>query len=448
MPSRTHSAVDTINNTHIAPSHRGAHLRHKSTSTTSNSMHPASRSSCRERAQIKKEQLDGGLHDSFRTAGDSITHVTIPEEAQLEMPVPGIVLSPPITPVNSPSHQTPQSMEVKAYDFGKLDYELERARLLGKGLWSVVLLADAKYPACERNPSTPPTSPQRMRQTAPSGVFAVKTPARADAKDVFHQEAMVLTHLMRKAGATQYIVAFHGMDPRNCALIFEAVIGGSLENLNARLRQMTEVARHVELVSLFPGLADDLVSGLEFLHAADVVHADIKPANVLLDISEHYSLPRPVIRARYIDFSASFRRDSDDSTANAGGTWDYMAPEQMRIQRDLSTPTFASDIWSLGITLLYLMVGDSPYTAACGDNVFMLREAIKGGDPLSFARMSPKAQKRMAAAQDFVDCCRLALHRDRERRPTASAWKAWLISREMGAYYFGEAGPFEASGGG
>ncbi|TKA70090.1 hypothetical protein B0A55_08025 [Friedmanniomyces simplex] len=195
---------------------------------------------------------------------------------------------------------------------------------------------------------------------------------------------------------------------------------------------MTEVARHLELVNLFAGLADDLISGLEFMHAAGVVHADIKPANVLLDISEHYSLPRPVVRARYIDFSASSRLESDDSTANAGGTWDYMAPEQMRTQKELSTPSFASDVWSLGITLLSLIVGGSPYAAACGDNLFMLREAIKSGDPFGFARMSPPAAKRMAACQDFIDCCRQGLKKDRERRVSADVWKGWLVSQELG----------------
>lgn len=368
-------------------------------------------------------------------AGDDGSHNQIPEETYVAGSMSAGMISPPMTPVKGLSglnqQNTMPAPEAIAYDFTKLDYELERARLLGKGLWSIVFLADAKYPAREQDLPTPPTSPQRTKQTAPSSVFAVKTPAREDAKGIFRQEGKVLTHLMRRPGATQHIVAFHGLDLRNCALVFEAVIGGSIENLNSRLKQMTEVARHVELVSLFPRLADDLVSGLEFLHAADVVHADVKPANILLDISDHYNLPHR-IRARYIDFSASFRRHSDDSTANAGGTWDYMAPEQMRLQKDLNTPTFMSDIWSLGITLLYLMVGDSPYSAACGDNIFMLREAIKSGDPLGFARMSPKAQKRMAAAQDFVDCCRLALHKDRDRRPTASVWRAWLVSRELG----------------
>ncbi|KAK5125890.1 hypothetical protein LTR08_005111 [Meristemomyces frigidus] len=379
-------------------------------------------------------------HPCSAALGEATEQDKISDNAQLETLVPLGMLSPPTTPLEDEplvgdAELRPLS-EVDVYDFEKLDYELQRAKVLGRGLWSTVLLADAKHPpraqgqANSRTLQTPPPSPQQgSHQTGISSIFAVKTPARPDAPSIFKQEAKILTSLMRRDGAARYVVAFYGLDLRNHALVFEVVIGGSLENLLLRLQQMTEVARHVELVSLFPGLANDLVCGLEFLHAAGVVHADIKGANVLLDMYEDDSRPQPVIRARYIDFSASFRHGSDDSSANAGGTWDYMAPEQLRIQKDLSTPTFASDIWSLGMTLLYLMVGESPYAAACGHNTFMLREAIKSGDPLGFARMSSKAQKRMAAAQDFVDCCRLALNKDRDRRPTASAWKAWLKAR-------------------
>lgn len=137
------------------------------------------------------------------------------------------------------------------------------------------------------------------------------------------QEAKVLAHLQRRSISSQFIVPFYGLDERNGSLIFEALIGGSLENLNSRLKQMTEVARHLELIAIFPGIAIDLVDGLEFLHANGVVHSDIKPGNILLDISEHTADSKPVIRARYIDFSAAFIPDLGDSASNAGGTWDY-----------------------------------------------------------------------------------------------------------------------------
>lgn len=316
------------------------------------------------------------------------------------------------------------------YDFSRIDYELDRAKAIGTGLWSSVFWAQpvARSLGLSKSPLTPPSSPGKLAGP-PCSLFAVKLPARADSKDIFAHEARVLTLLQKSRYSQQYIVPFHGFDPRSNSLVFEAVLGGSLENLVARLRQMTELARHLQLRTIFAGLAMDLVSGLNFIHSAGVIHADIKPANILLDISEDHELFRPTLRARYIDFSASFVQ-GQDHLPNAGGTWDYMAPEQMRSQRDQSTPTFASDVWSVGATLLYILAGGSPYAAACGgngsSNLFMLREAIKTGDPMGFARMDPVVRKRMAACQDFVDCCRIALQKHRETRMSAAAWEVWI----------------------
>ncbi|KAH9835975.1 kinase domain-containing protein [Teratosphaeria destructans] len=443
-PMRTKSTGDALNPefTSEPSSQNAGHGRHTSTATASHVVRHIPRV-LRRLSQQPTSNTWSPEEVSPRSSSG-----VIPEDGHCHVTANDGTLSPPDTPIKVRSRasldESEGPLEVMTYDFSKLDYELERARVIGEGLWSTVLLTDAKHtsPVLETSLPSPPVTPQQKEKPGPSSVFAVKTPARRDAKDVFRQEAKVLTYLMSRPGATQYLVSFHGLDLRNSALVFEAVIGGSLENLTGRLKQMTEVARHLQLRQVFPGLSEDLVSGLEFIHDAGVVQADIKPANILLDISEHYSHPRPVLRARFIDFSAAFRVDTDDTTKHAGGTWDFMAPEQLKIQKELNTPTTASDVWALGITLLTLIVGESPYTAACGDNLFMLREAIKSGDPLGFAKMAgSKVQKRLAACQDFLDCCRLALKKDREKRVTATAWKSWVERELLLSEGDGECGP-------
>lgn len=429
MTSSEPEAFDWRSNSFSAESH----IRRKSTYAFSGGLRlntpPSRRLGARNFTPGSEHEMEAG----------SGTNVLSPVSEQLEEAstqwhqrpaMTSKVLTPPITPVKrqdtaSPGSQT--EVEITPFNFSRIDYEPDRARRIGHGLWSSVYLAEPIIKSSKPvgDELTPPTSPQRKFASPSTRLFAVKIPSRRDAKNIFSQEGVVLTRLQRSSTAHQHIVSFHGLDARNSSLVFEGVIGGSLLDLTYRLQVMTEFARHLELRTLFPGFASDLISGLRFIHAAGIVHADIKPANVLLDITDDYGLQQPVLRARYIDFSASFVF-GEDSAANAGGTWDFMAPEQLRIQRELNTPTFASDVWSLGISLLSIIVGGSPYTAACGSNAFMLREAIKSGDPLGFARMDPVVQKRTAACQDFVDCCRLALQKDRERRYTVAAWEAWL----------------------
>ncbi|QIW99911.1 hypothetical protein AMS68_005429 [Peltaster fructicola] len=358
-----------------------------------------------------------------------------------QCPIPAFNPSSPLSPRDSLEQtrsrgcsdtEGPSSQDLIYFDFTKIDYELERARKLGSGLWSNVYMSEPTLSRPQPVPGrlTPPYSP-RASISASTAVFAIKVPARKDANVVLRHEAKMLSHLQSFAGMSQYVVPFFGLDGRNDALVFEAVIGGSMHDLSNRLRHMTDFARHQEVVSIFPGLAMDLISALEFMHDAGVVHADIKPQNVLLDVSDHYSLPAPVIRARFIDFSAAFIPSIEDSMPAGAGTWDYMAPEQISIQKDLSKPTFASDVWSLGITLLSVIVLGSPYTAACGSNLFMLREAVKSGNPIGFAKIDLKVKERMDACQSFIDCCRLALQKDRVKRTTAGAWKRWLEAHDV-----------------
>eukprot|EP00759_Apiculatamorpha_spiralis_P036858 PhF_6_TR37077/c0_g1_i1/m.54329 len=100
--------------------------------------------------------------------------------------------------------------------------------------------------------------------------------------------------------------------------------------------------------------AMDIVRALEFCHSKDVVHCDIKPANILLGENR---------RAILTDFGfalnlqAASRRTSKSSSVQQsnlkGSTLGYSAPE-------INDPTFngkAADIYSLGITLIDILSG-------------------------------------------------------------------------------------------
>lgn len=108
-----------------------------------------------------------------------------------------------------------------------------------------------------------------------------------------------------------------------------------------------------------------------------------------------------------------------------------MAPEQLLRDAALNTPTPASDIYALGITLLSLLIGDSPF-AGMNDNLFMLREAVKCGTPINFARREFGAEKRLqnldvewqrrGGQGSVLDFVRPALKKDRAARCSAQEW--------------------------
>jgi serine/threonine protein kinase len=96
-------------------------------------------------------------------------------------------------------------------------------------------------------------------------------------------------------------------------------------------------------------IAIGLLDVLEYLHgrAPPIIHRDIKPSNVLL---------RPNGTPALIDFGgirAAWRHR--DEGATVVGTFGYMAPEQ-----SLGKATPASDLYSLGATLLHLVTGQPP----------------------------------------------------------------------------------------
>jgi serine/threonine protein kinase len=96
------------------------------------------------------------------------------------------------------------------------------------------------------------------------------------------------------------------------------------------------------------GLARAMLGILEYLHSQSppVIHRDIKPSNILCGTDGKFFL---------IDFGAVQAQAAGRGTMTVVGTFGYMPPEQFAAQ---SVP--ASDLYSLGATLLHLATGVDP----------------------------------------------------------------------------------------
>jgi serine/threonine protein kinase, bacterial len=132
-------------------------------------------------------------------------------------------------------------------------------------------------------------------------------------------------------------------------LVQEFVNGLTLQQEVRRSGPLTEAATKHVLLEVLPILG--------YLHANEVIHRDIKPANLIRrSIDNHFVL---------IDFGAvkdqvnlamaANPQEYSTLTAFAVGTPGFAPPEQMAMR-----PVYASDIYALGITCLYLLTGKSP----------------------------------------------------------------------------------------
>lgn len=90
-----------------------------------------------------------------------------------------------------------------------------------------------------------------------------------------------------------------------------------------------------------------VLHGLLYLHEQGVIHRDIKGANILTTKEGLVKLA---------DFGVA-SRTTGLSESSVVGTPYWMAPEVI----ELSGATTASDIWSLGCTVIELLEGKPPY---------------------------------------------------------------------------------------
>ena len=146
-----------------------------------------------------------------------------------------------------------------------------------------------------------------------------------------------------------------------CALAMKWEEGGSLHELLHAPTRAWGAARTAERLLMCARLA----GGVAALHAAGVVHGDVKGDNVLL--SDRGAAPRP----RFADFGFSEMRAAAASSARAPsaigekrGTWPYMAPEMLLEKEDGGPPEGVSrggDVYALAVLCWEVLTGGTPW---------------------------------------------------------------------------------------
>ncbi|MFE2044751.1 serine/threonine-protein kinase [Streptomyces sp. NPDC059477] len=140
------------------------------------------------------------------------------------------------------------------------------------------------------------------------------------------------------------------VDGNDLALVMDLVRGTDLRTRLERERRLAPVAA-VAIVA-------DVAEGLAAAHASGVVHRDVKPENVLLDMQGPLG-PGGSHRALLTDFGVAKLIDTPRRTRATKiiGTPDYLAPE---IVEGLP-PRAAVDIYALATVLYELLAGFTPF---------------------------------------------------------------------------------------
>jgi eukaryotic-like serine/threonine-protein kinase len=182
--------------------------------------------------------------------------------------------------------------------------------------------------------------------TLDGGQVAVKTirqdlTANDEAKDRFDREILALG--MVGGPRVAVLLAASGPDEEPPWFATEYVRGLTLSEYITERGPLT--------LAMAAALGVMLAEALNDIHAAGLLHRDLKPGNVILGADG----------PRVIDFGLAGLKDkAGDITHTSGmvGTPVCMAPEQAESPRNLTT---AVDIYALGAVLMFAMTGRYPY---------------------------------------------------------------------------------------
>eukprot|EP01065_Artemidia_motanka_P026753 TRINITY_DN31_c0_g1_i4.p1 TRINITY_DN31_c0_g1~~TRINITY_DN31_c0_g1_i4.p1 ORF type:complete len:444 (+),score=147.90 TRINITY_DN31_c0_g1_i4:84-1415(+) len=127
----------------------------------------------------------------------------------------------------------------------------------------------------------------------------------------------------------------------NIYLVLELLTGGDLFDKLDQAKRFDEPQARTYF--------QQLVYGLQYLHANDIAHRDLKPENLLLDAEGHLKIA---------DFGFSRLLNNQQLLQTVCGTPNYMAPEVLK-ERGYNGIT--ADIWSCGVILFVMLAGYLPF---------------------------------------------------------------------------------------
>ncbi|HEX3149913.1 MAG TPA: WD40 repeat domain-containing serine/threonine protein kinase [Gemmataceae bacterium] len=191
----------------------------------------------------------------------------------------------------------------------------------------------------------------------------------------FRQEAEATAHLDHPNVLPIYDVGEHDGRPYFSMKLAE---GGTVADRVAELTRDPRAAA---------ALMEQVARGVHYAHQRGILHRDLKPSNILLADRDFAT---PLIT----DFGLAKKVEGDSSLTQSGailGTPSYMAPEQARGEKQLTT---AADVYALGAILYELLAGRPPFK---GESIAQTLRLVEEQDPPPPQRLNPAADPDLEA---------------------------------------------------
>ena len=191
------------------------------------------------------------------------------------------------------------------------------------------------------------------------------------ARERFLREARAAAKLRHPNIAS---VSHYGEEDSECYYAMELVEG---ETLDARVRREGPLSPALVLE-----VGIQVARALAAAEACGVVHRDLKPSNLMLTARHGQSIDHDgLFTVKVIDWGLAKSASADpilgaDHTRDSFvGTPAFASPEQFALKEDRRVDT-RSDIYSLGVTLWYLLCGYSPFVGGTLDAIHHQQRAL------------------------------------------------------------------------
>jgi hypothetical protein len=204
---------------------------------------------------------------------------------------------------------------------------------------------------------------QSLNRDVAIKVLDPEAAADGNLRRMFVKEARALAQLSHPNIVAVYDVGELDDSP---FIVMEYLGGGSMKQ---RIEQMGPLKTGDAV-----RIAIEVANGLAFAHSKGIVHADLKPSNILFDAND---------TAKICDFGIARTPQEDGDSPQLYATAMYIAPERV----EGKSASVQSDVYGLGLILYEGLVGKPPFTST-NAGVLLRDHAIRQPVPPSHVRPS------------------------------------------------------------